>query len=192
MSDTKNSNSEKEKEKEKEELIERAEILFDHQKAQYQLAIDGLRRLEDKAMKIFGALSVIITLAILIVRYWWPDIFPLASNKHTPTHIICWFFLGLFLLLSLISWGYTFSAMQPQDFERPSSDATELENFFMRNLRYNSLTGYAKEYSRLTSTIDANHKEKVRMIKNCSESMLYGAWSFVIFLICFLLIKLTS
>lgn len=169
------------------ELIERAEILFDHQKQQYNLAIDGLRRLEDKAMKLFSALSIIITLAMLIVRNWWADIFPVQTEF---THYLCWVSLGLFMLFSLVSWGFTFSAMQPKEFERPSSNSDELEDFFMNNARYNSLSSYAREFSRLTSTVDENHAEKVQMIKHCSESMLFGAWAFVSFLITFFFIKL--
>jgi hypothetical protein len=169
------------------ELIERAEIIFDHQKQQYSLAIDGLRRLEDKAMKLFSALSIIITLAMLIVRNWWADIFP---DQTGIMHYLCWFSLGLFIFLSLVSWGFTFSAMQPKEFERPSSDADELEDFFMSNPRYNSLSSYAREFSRLTSTVDENHVEKVKMIKNCSEAMLFGAWAFVSFIITFFLLKL--
>lgn len=171
------------------ELIERAEIIYDHQKEQYKLAIDGLRRLEDKSMKLFGALSIIITLAILIVRNWWADIFPEQSGI---LHYCCWFALGCFIVLSLISWGFTFSAMQPKEFERPSSVADELEGLFMYEPRYNSLSSYAREYARLTGTIDVNHVEKVRLIKNCSEAMLFGAWFFVIFLITFLLVKLNT
>ncbi|EOG2011124.1 hypothetical protein ACK5EC_005718 [Klebsiella oxytoca] len=173
--------------KEKEdELIKRAEILFDHQKKQYELSVDGLRKLEDKAMKIFSALSIIITITILIVRNWWIDIFP---GKYYPLHAICWASLLIFIALSLISWGFVFSAMQPKDFERPSSDPNHIEALFMKNKRYDSLSSYAREYSRLTGRVDQNHVEKVKMIMHCSESMLFGAWEFVIFLLTFLLIK---
>ncbi|WP_447867178.1 hypothetical protein [Rahnella bonaserana] len=188
MNDSLDIDSTQEKKDRDEECIARAEILYDHQKAQYELAVDGLRRLEDKATKIFGFLSLIITLAVLIVRYWWNDIFP---TTHTHLHIFCWLFLGAFIFFSLISWGFVFSAMQPKNFERPSSDANELEKLFMRNARQNSLTAYAREYSRLTNTIDENHVEKVHLIKSCAETMLFGAWCFVIFLISFLLLKFT-
>ncbi|HGG8854123.1 TPA: hypothetical protein ACJJ1B_005270 [Enterobacter roggenkampii] len=142
------------------ELIERAELLYEHQKKQYELSSDGIRRLEDKAMKTFGAISIIITIAILIVRNWWSDIFP---DKHEPLHLFCWFFLAFFLVMYCISWGFTFSAMQLQDIRRPSSDADSLESFFMDSKRYNSLTAYAREYSRLTDVVDAGH------LNRCAE-----------------------
>lgn len=168
------------------EFIKRAELIYDHQKKQYELSVDGLRKLEDKAMKIFSSLNIVITITLLIVRYWWNDIFP---DKFTPLHVLCWASLGAFLSLSLISWGFIFSAMQPKDFERPSSDPIQMENLFMFQKRYDSLTSYAREYSRLTGRVDQNHVDKVKMVMRCSESMLFGAWAFVVFLILFLLIK---
>lgn len=168
------------------ELIKRAELIYDHQKKQYELSVDGLRKLEDKAMKIFSALNIVITIILLIVRYWWSDIFP---EKFSPVHVICWASLSIFLSLSLISWGFIFSAMQPKDFERPSSDPDLMEALFMLNKRQDSLTAYAREYSRLTGKVDHNHVDKVKMVRRCSESMLFSAWAFVAFLISFILIK---
>jgi hypothetical protein len=56
------------------EYVERAELLYDYQKEQYELAVDSIRRLEDKSTKMLGILSVIITVSLLVVRYWWSDI----------------------------------------------------------------------------------------------------------------------
>lgn len=180
-------NAQTSREEQEKELIERAKILFEHQKEQYKLAIDGVRRLEDKAMKLFSALSIILTLALLIIRNWWIDIFPETTGY---AHYLCWGTLSCFLFFSIISWGYTFSAMQLQDFEKPSTNSDDLESFYMYHPRFNSLASYAREYERLTKTIDLNHIEKVKMIKNCSEAMLFGAWSFFVFLITFIFLKL--
>ena len=65
------------------ELIDKAELLIEHQKEQYESSVERVRRLEDKALKTFGSLNLIITVALLIVRYWWVDIFP---GKYTPLH----------------------------------------------------------------------------------------------------------
>jgi hypothetical protein len=173
----------------KKELVERAEILFDFQKEQYEMATDGLRRLEDKAMRTFSSLSIVITATLLIIRYWWTDIF---SGKHDPLHYFCWFFLFSFIIASMISWGFNFSAMQLKDFNRPSSDPNKMEDFFMNNERYNSLSAYAKEYSKLTSMIDSHHAEKAKKINFCFEAIHYSAWMFIFFLISFILIKLTN
>ena len=175
--------------KQEEELIERAELLFEHQKTQYEIASDGVRRLEDKAMKTFGAISVIITIALLVVRYWWNDIFP---QKSDVLHVVCWGFLVFFLGMFFISWGFTFSAMQLQDVERPSSDADSLESFYMHQKRYNSLTAYAREYSRLTDVVDLGHLTKAKLIRNCFEAMHFGAWSFVCFLLTVVVIKFNN
>jgi len=182
----KNENLENKKLKE-EELIKKAEVVYEHQKKQYELSVDGLRRLEDKAMKIFSVLSVVITVTLLIIRYWWADLFP---EKASPLHVLCWIELLIFIFMAMVSWGFTFSAMQPKDFERPSSDADEVEQLFMNHPRYNSLTSYAREYARLTGTVDRNHIEKVKLIMHCSEAMLYGAWVFVSFIISFSIVKL--
>lgn len=178
--------SEKEK-KESDELIEKAKLLFDHQKEQYKEVSEGLRRLEDKAMKTFSALSIIITIALIIIRYWWDDIFP---KQYDPLHGLCWLFLSIFVTTSAISWGFTFSAMQLENLARPSSDANETEEFYMYNERVNALAAYAREYSRLTAGIADVHSKKAKLINNCFESMLYGAWSFLLFLITIVIIKL--
>ena len=170
-----------------EELIKKAEIVYEHQKKQYELSVDGLRRLEDKAMKIFSVLSFVITITLLIIRYWWADLFP---KDFSPLHVLCWMALLLFIFMVMISWGFTFSAMQPKDFERPSSDADKVEQLFMNHPRYNSLTSFAREYSRLTETVDRNHVEKVKLIIRCSEAMMYSAWVFVFFIISFVIIKI--
>jgi len=171
-------------EKEK-ECVERAKLLFDHQEKQYNTAVAGISRLEDKSVKIFSALNIIITVALLMVRYWWSDVFP---GVFSPQNAVCWFFLAMFFIFVFISWGFTFSAMQLKERERPSS-SPEMHGFYMDHPRYNSLTSFAKEYSRLTSILDEVHEEKVKLIRHCSESMLFGAWSFMLFFITLTLLK---
>ncbi|GKX47964.1 hypothetical protein [Pectobacterium carotovorum] len=188
MNNSESSNVKSSEEDEIKELIERAKILFDHQKEQYISAVASLRRLEDKAMKTFGSLSVIISVALLIVRNWWDTIFTINPE---PKHIVCWIFLSTFIFLSMVSWGFAFSAMQLRNTEKPSADAQDLEDFFMLNKRYNSLASYAKEYSRLTISTDVKHSEIAKLIANCFESMLFGAWAFIGFLFFFLLIKIS-
>ncbi|MEG5642253.1 hypothetical protein UXP00_03395 [Enterobacter asburiae] len=179
----------KEADKQEDELIERAELLFEHQKKQYEIASEGVRRLEDKAMKTFSAISVIITIALLVVRNWWADIFP---EKSGLSHVVCWMFLVFFLSMFFISWGFTFSAMQLQDVERPASDADSLESFYMHQKRYNTLAAYAREYARLTDVVDLVHLSKAKLIRNCFEAMHFGAWSFVFFLITLVIIKFNN
>ncbi|MER5232370.1 hypothetical protein KDV93_20650 [Serratia ureilytica] len=171
-----------------EETIKRAELLYDYQVAQYEAAIDSIRRLEDKATKIFGVVSIAITSALLIIRYWGKDI---ISNIFSPVNLICLMSLMIFLALTMISWGFTFSAMQTQEFEKPNS-STEMTDFFLYNKRYEALTYAANRYSIFTGKIDCLHAEKARMVNNCSESMLFGAWAFVAFLVSFSILKLTS
>lgn len=178
----------KEKEiKKVEETIKRTELLYDYQVAQYESAIDSIRRLEDKATKMLGVVSVIITTVLLIVRYWWKDIF---EGDHTHLQTLCWFSLFAFLFFVMIAWGYTFSAMQPQDFEKPNS-SSEMTDFFLNNKRYVTLSHAANRYSEFTDKIDIFHAEKAKLVNNCSEAMLFGAWAFVVFLISFLALKLS-
>ncbi|EMH4072894.1 hypothetical protein RGJ01_001206 [Serratia marcescens] len=177
---------EREDSKEREEdLIERATLLFEYQKEQYEAAIDGYRRLEDKLQKLFGILGIIITTVVLIIRYWYKDLFP---GIYEPFHLWCQIFLGLFVITVFLAWGFTFSGMQPRVLERPDS-SNELTPIFMGNKRKDILTTYAEEYSRLTGVIDVLHAEKVGIMKKCSEVMLIGAWLFVVFLCSFIILK---
>lgn len=171
-----------------EETIERAKLLYDYQLAQYELAVTSIRRLEDKATKIFGVLSVIITAVLLIIRYWWEDLF---KAGQAPLQYICWMALFAVILFSLMAWGFTFSAMQTNNFEKPPSSNVMLD-FFLDKKRYQSMTLAAKTFSRLTDEVDGFHARKASSINNCSECMLFGAWSFVIFLISFFIFKING
>lgn len=171
-----------------EETIERAKLLYDYQLGQYELAVTSIRRLEDKATKIFGVLSVIITAVLLIIRYWWDDLFKVG---HTPLQCICWGALFAVISFSLMAWGFTFSAMQTNDFEKPPS-TNVLIDFFLNKKRYESMTLTSKMYSRLTDEVDVFHARKASLINNCSECMLFGAWSFVIFMVSFFIFKING
>ncbi|ANV92245.1 TPA: hypothetical protein ACSW2J_004298 [Escherichia coli] len=169
------------------EWIERAKFVFDYQQKQYEFALTSLRRLEDKATKIFGSINVILTISMLIVRYWDSYIF---VSEITPPRVLCWLSLALFFVFFLISWGFVFSAMQPREGMRPATDASIID-FFMGNPRQNSMSSFASSYTDFIDKLDEVHKEKVAVIQKGSEAMLFGAWSFIIFLISFLLIRFT-
>ncbi|MFE8662628.1 hypothetical protein [Serratia nevei] len=177
----------KTKEEQEKELAERAKLLIEHQEKQYNAALSGIVGLENKAIKIFGALNVIITVALLIIRYWWDDIFP---EHFSSLNYVCVTVLFAFFVFSFVSWGFIFAAMQLNDRERPSS-SEEMVDFYMNRPRYNSLSSYSREYSRLTALLGDIHDEKARLINNCSESMLYSAWAFVVFFIIVFILKLT-
>lgn len=167
------------------EFIERAKLLFDYQQKQYEFALASLRRLEDKSAKIFGSINIMITIVFVLVKYLENTIF---AQKITPPVILCWTALATFFLLFLISWGFTFSAMQPREGLRPPTDKSVI-NFFMKNPRQNALSSFANSYVGFIEHVDSIHKEKVRLIQNAAEAMLFGAWAFVLFLIFFLITK---
>ncbi|EIM4565075.1 hypothetical protein LNA51_003580 [Escherichia coli] len=168
------------------EYIERAELLYDYQKDQYELAVDSIRRLEDKSTKMLGILSFIITVSLLVVRYWWNDIF---VGEITPWKCICWAAIILFLIFAMCSWGFAFSAMIPKDFIKPSS-GEDMTTHFINNPRHISLTWAANSYSDFTAVVDEFHKEKVRMIHNGNEAILFAAISFAVFILMVFIIKL--
>lgn len=145
------------------------------------------RRLEDKATKMFGVVSIIITTVLLIIRLWRQDIF---DGDHSYLQVLCWFSLFILLFCVMAAWGFTFSAMQTQDFEKPSSSC-EMEHRFLNSKRYILLTDMANSYSDFTAIVDQSHAEKAKLVNKCSEAMLFGAWAFVVFLISFLILKLS-
>lgn len=53
------------------------------------------------------------------------------------------------------------------------------------------MSSFASSYTDFIDKLDEVHKEKVAVIQKGSEAMLFGAWSFIIFLISFLLIRFT-
>lgn len=52
-----------------EELLERSKLYFEYQADQYAAALDRIRKLEEKGLKVFASLSVIVTAFILIIRF---------------------------------------------------------------------------------------------------------------------------
>lgn len=171
------------------ETTERSKLLYDYQVSQYELAVASIRRLEDKATKILGILSIIITVSLPIIQYWWSDLF---DGGYTPLKAICWGFLMMFTLMAILSWGFTFSAMVPKEFSKPPSSIDVITDFIVDTPRYETMTTIANTYSRCTEVVDELHGEKVKMIKNCTESMLFGAWMFLLFLISFFFLKFYS
>lgn len=168
------------------EYIERAELLYEYQKDQYDLAVDSIRRLEDKSTKMLGILSFIITISLLVVRYWWRDIF---VGEISPLKFFCWAAIFTFFFLAMCSWGFAFSAMIPKDFVKPSS-SEDMTPHFINNPRHISLTWAANSYSDFTAVVDEFHKEKVRMIHNGNEAILFAAISFALFIITVFIIKI--
>ncbi|SFQ99077.1 hypothetical protein SAMN04487773_0913 [Enterobacter sp. kpr-6] len=171
---------------EDEEAIERAELLFKHFKERYDMALASVRRLEDKASKIFGSMSTFLAVMLLIIRYWWPDLF---GEGVTPLKVIIWGTLSLFMASCIIAWGFVFSAMQLKEFDRPSIDFKALCAFYLQKPRYNTLSLYAKEYGALTESIESIHQEKASLIRKSCESILYAGWLFVIFIISVTILK---
>ncbi|MEN3753727.1 hypothetical protein ABC733_17075 [Mangrovibacter sp. SLW1] len=158
-------------------------MLYEYQVAQYELSVDSIRRLEDKATKLLGGLSLVLTVTLLILRYWWNDLF-VTTAQHSPLQVICWLFLFSFLMFSVFSWGYTFSVMIPKEFSKPSA-SQEITPLFVERPQYLTMTECANTYSQCTDVVDELHAEKVRMINHCTQSMLLGSWSFLFFLIFF-------
>lgn len=172
------------------ETNDRAELLYKYQVAQYELAVDSIRRLEDKSTKLLSILSIVITVALLIIRYWWSDLFG-PANAITPLKVLCWLFLFSFVMFSMFSWGHTFSAMIPKEFAKPPS-SLEITEHFINNPRYKTMTDCANSYSMCTDIVDELHAEKVRAIEHCTQTMLLGAWSFFFFLILFFILKINQ
>jgi hypothetical protein len=81
--------------------------------------------------------------------------------------------------------------MQTQDYEKPNS-SNSMTDYFLYTERKRTLTFAANTYSKYTGIVDGYHADKAKLVKNCSEAMLFAAWTFVFFLIFFVILKLTA
>ncbi|WP_233527540.1 hypothetical protein JEM67_16925 [Serratia sp. PAMC26656] len=162
------------------ELLERSKLYFEYQETQYAAALDRIRKLEEKGLKVFASLSVIVTAFILIVRF---TAALLLNQKFAALNmLIC--IAGFFTFLCLCSaWSFVFRAVLLKDIPKLPTNHQKMESVFLDNPRDSTYVGLAKQYSKATLKIEETQGDKAKLIGLSFREMAFTAWSFLVFVI---------
>lgn len=101
----------------------RYELGYDYAKQVLSLELDHVQKLDAKAHRILGLLSVLIVAFTLAIRFLMPPFFP-------PSHSLHWlilFFVVLALLAFINCWGFLYRAIRVMEVPRMPFDAETLE-----------------------------------------------------------------
>lgn len=172
---------------EAEERIERATLLFDYAKEQYNQYLDRLHLLEEKGLKVFGSISVVVTALILIARFGANLI--LTSIKTHSFLGVAAFVFGVLTFVGLCScWSFVFRAVVL--INKPKMPVQDIDEVFLENTRDDSLFSMSKLYIDAAKKIEEIHDEKAFLIGKSFDEMQFTGWCFVIFVIIIAYIKM--
>jgi hypothetical protein len=163
-----------------EELLERSKLYFEYQADQYAAALDRIRKLEEKGLKVFASLSVIVTAFILIIRFT----VTLVLNQKFVVLNIATGLAGVLTFLCLCSaWSFVFRAVLLKDIPKLPTDHQKMEGVFLDNPRDSTYVGLAKHYAKATSQIETTHGDKAKLIGLSFREMAFTAWAFLVFVV---------
>ncbi len=161
-----------------EELLERSKLYFEYQADQYAAALDRIRKLEEKGLKVFASLSVIVTAFILIIRFT----AALVLNQKFVVLNIATCAAGFLTFLCLCSaWSFVFRAVLLKDIPKMPTSHQRMESVFLENPRDSTYIGLAKYYAKATLQIEVTHGDKAKLIGFSFREMAFTAWGFLVF-----------
>lgn len=170
-----------------EERIERAKLLYEYSKEQYEQYLNRLRLLEEKGLKVFGTISVIVTALVLIARFGADSI--LISIKIHPYPGVAALVCGVLTFIGLCSsWSFVFRAVVL--INKPKMPVEGIDRVFFLNTRDDSLYSLAQLYIDASKKIEEIHDDKAFLIGKSFEDMEFTGWCFVLFVIIITYIKM--
>lgn len=172
---------------EAEERIERATLLLDYAKEQYNQYLDRLHLLEEKGLKVFGSISVIVTALILIARFG-ANLILTSIKTHSYLGVAAFVF-GVLTFVGLCScWSFVFRAVVL--INKPKMPVQDIDEVFLENTRDDSQFSMSKLYIDAAKKIEQIHDEKAFLIGKSFDEMQFTGWCFVIFVIIIAYIKM--
>lgn len=160
-----------------EEGVERSSFLHDYTKTQYDYSLERMRRIEDKALKLFASVSIITTALVLTIRVVGDEI--LTSDIDCFTIILL--MSGFFTFISLVvAWAFVFSAVTLKDL--PSlTTGEEIDEFLLSNPRNETIWDISRKYHDAIGKLSVIHDLKAYRIGLSIHAMWSTAIFFVIF-----------
>ncbi|NTZ75309.1 hypothetical protein FCI59_28840 [Pseudomonas protegens] len=155
--------------------LEKYKILYEHQKNQFEKEVERFRRLEEKATKYFGSMTIAVGAYLFLVRWAVESLLP-------PKNLIGWlviFSIILTFVSFLSSWSFSFRATKLSDIIRMPSD-TALIEYFSDNLRGTVLLGLSRRYSEAIIEIEKAYRDKLYLVIKTYSEITFTAWSLTI------------
>lgn len=168
------------------ERVERASLILDFSKQQYDYALDRTRNVEEKALKVFSSLSIVVTAFVFLIRYISTLFFTAKFDIFYVLTLITGG--GTFLLISL-AWYNVFRAVHLTDIHTQGY-GSKTDDYVFENSRDVSIWGLARRYSEAAAIIDDKHTKKAEYVGLSIKFTGYTALCFVIFVVSCLLMAL--
>lgn len=163
-----------------EERIARAKMYYEYQEAQHKSALERMRHLEEKGLKVFGSLSVIVTAFVLLIRFA-SDFFMTHKGSVLVSFTIIF---GCLTFLSLCSaWSLMFRAVLLVNIPKLPVTPEQMDPIFLDNTRDSSYAGLSKLHAQATQEIELAHGEKAKLVGLSFRDMAFTGWFFLIFVI---------
>lgn len=143
-----------------EERIERAKLILDFSKEQYDYALGRTSSIEEKALKVFSTVSVVVTAYIFLVRYVGTIILQADHSWVYYTAITSGF---LTLIAISMAWLFVFRSVLLKDIPIPEYGSATDEYIF-DNQRDISTWGLARRYSEAAARVDERHTQKAKFV----------------------------
>ncbi|MFE8049315.1 hypothetical protein [Brenneria goodwinii] len=163
-----------------EERIARAKMYYDYQEAQHKSALERMRNLEEKGLKVFASLSVIVTAFVLLIRFM-SDFF--ITHKGDVLVIITMIFGGFTFLCLCSAWSFMFRAVLLVNIPKLPVNPDDMDPLFLDNTRDSSYTGLSNLHAQATAEIESAHSQKAKLIGLSFRDMAFTGWSFLFFVI---------
>ncbi len=166
------------------EDADKFKFLIDYQKEQYDNARSRYMRLEEKAVKYFGAITIAISAFVLIIKEKITEIIPPDSCLDWLTLI----FLGLTILSMVAAWSFTFRSLKLQNLIRMPFHDGVIDSF--KTEKKDSLyISYSRKYSKATALIYEEYDKKLHYVRKCYDDIVISCVFFSITVV-LLIIKL--
>tara|TARA_R110002050_G_scaffold287828_2_gene439238 strand:- start:224 stop:742 length:519 start_codon:yes stop_codon:yes gene_type:complete len=161
--------------------LEKFKILYEHQKNQFEKEIERFRRLEEKATKYFGSMTIAVGGYLFLARWAMENIIP-------PKNMIDWLVIismAITFISFMSSWSFSFRATRLSDIIRMPSNGY-LIDYFSDNERGVVLLGLSRKYSEAIVEIEGKYKEKLVLVRKTYSEITFTAWvlSISVILIC--------
>lgn len=161
--------------------LEKFKILYEYQKNQFEKEIERYRRLEEKATKYFGSMTIAVGGYLFLARW-------AMGNIISPKNMIDWLVvisMAITFVSFMSSWSFSFRATRLSDIIRMPSDGA-LIDYFSDNERGTVLLGLSRRYSQAIVEIEGMYKERLSLVRKTYSEITFTAWvlSISVFLIC--------
>lgn len=154
---------------------EKYKALYEYHKDQFNSECSRFDRLEDKAVKYLGAITVAISAYVLLVRWSADKVIPPNDFISCLTTIS----IGITFIAMASAWGFIFKSIQLQDLMKMPHGNT-INEYFHNNSQETVLIGLSKKYSEATSAKEKQYKLKLFNVKKGYENIVFSGWCFLV------------